>query len=236
MLKWDQPIQVRRSFGEVLLESGLSEGFPVRKMRRAVLVLLVLVGAGLAGTAGMAYYRMRLPDPRTADRDGLIRWIALRDLSQEPAETRRLLAQRFEEEFREGGDWGAAKDRLSPAQRERVWDNVLQLLEAWLELKVDRYAELAQNERLAFIDSTIDTVRAWKGIGALRGEETASSETAKKPPLLLILLERMDHWKGKLDPDRRQRISQFVADLQVRWVQRLVLGTSSATAGTAPKQ
>ena len=50
-------------------------------------LLLVAASGGIAAAlvaAVVGFCWPRLPDPATADRDGLLRWLVTRDLGQEP--------------------------------------------------------------------------------------------------------------------------------------------------------
>jgi hypothetical protein len=177
-----------------------------------------------------------LPEPASADRSGLLRWLVLRDLEREPPEVCRALARRFEQEFAGGVNLGATKDRLNPAQQERVWNNVIQLLKAWFADRVDRYAQASAAERTAVVDATIDTISVWKGIGDLRADANPTAGPSEPKGLLPLFLERLDEWKRDLEPQRQQQMTQFVQALEARWIQRKLSGVfKTAVSQGQPK-
>jgi hypothetical protein len=182
-------------------------------MSAALLAVVVFVG--------FAALWPRLPDPAVANREGLLRWLVTRDLGREPIEVQQVLARRLEEEFQEGLDWESTATRLSEPQRQRLWDNILVLLEPWFMEKVDRYFTMAAQERLAFLDRLIDMFTAWRGLDTLRPGVTG----AAKPPkaeggLLGALLGQVDQWQTSAEPQQGKRIGEFLLALQMRWLWR----------------
>lgn len=196
--------------------------------RRGIAVPIVLAALGVLAVAG--YRVVRLPDPATADRSGLIRWIVARDLSQEDPAIRLTLARRFEREFQGEVNLDAAKTRLNPQQQERVWNNVVQLLATWLLDKVDGYGQLPKGEQTAYLDATIDTVRQWKSLGSLRTDAADEPSSDGKLGLLPQLMQRIDEVQQASGGERQQQVRQFVRSLQMRWLQRSLLGTTSTAA------
>ncbi len=203
------------------------------KISRNILPCTVGLAAAVAVVAaGIYYHSTRLPHPATADRDGLLRWIVLRDLSQEVPPTQRISAQRFEQEFGGGGDLAKAKQRLSLERQERVWNNVVLLLQAWFEQKVERYSELSEGDRTAYVDATLATIRAWKGLGSLQSSGQGENAGKTVNPLT-TLLDRLPQWKDQWEPQRREQTDRFIAALKLRWLQQTVLGLASP-AGADP--
>jgi hypothetical protein len=169
----------------------------------------------------------RLPDPATADRDGLLRWLVTRDLGQEPFETRLVLARRLEEEFSGKIDWAAVGRNLDGQRRDRLWDNVLLLLEPWFADKVDGYFRLQEPQRPAYLDQTLQLIENWKGATALSPEDSAASPQARRPGLIEVVVERIGRWTESVTPQRRQQVREFLLAVQSRWLQAALLGTGA---------
>jgi hypothetical protein len=177
----------------------------------------------------------RLPDPATADRDGLLRWLVTRDLAREPSATRLVLARRLEQEFSGKIDWAAVGQNLDGQQRDRLWDNVLLLLEPWFADKVDGYFRLPEPQRPAYVDRTLQLIENWKGATALSpgsrragsadGQESAG--TAGPTGLIGLFVERIGHWTESVTPQRRQQVREFLLAVQSRWLQGALLGTGA---------
>jgi len=202
----------------------------VRNRRNLILLTTALMLAGGGALATVAVLYPSLPDPAVADREGLLRWLVLRDLEAESLETRRVLAQRLEEEFRGGIDWSTTSDQLSKSQRRRVWVNVLNLLEPWFMAKTDNYYQLTAAERPAYVNRLLDTLGAWRGAAGLVAESTPSDGNAElRPSLFATLLERVEQWKQRAKPEQRQRIEQFVTVVQTQWLLRTLQQLTPAT-------
>jgi len=198
------------------------------RRHRGVLFLAGLLTTGaLVGVGVIARDRLQpwLSPPQAADRGQLVAWLVTRDLSAEPLETRRALARRLEEEFRGDVDWEATGRTLSPAQRRRLWHNLPGLLEPWLSDKVDGYFGLSEQQRPAYIDQIIDTIGQWRGVDVLRPETIAGDQLSEETPgLTAVLHQRIKAMKEQAGPDRRERMSRFLAALQTRWFFRAFEG------------
>ncbi len=185
------------------------------------------LGAGaIAAAMAMAvagFCSGRLPDPATADRDGLLRWLVLQDLSREPVETRATLARRLEQEFGGKIDWTAVGKKLDASQKDRLLENVALLLEPWFGDKVDGYFRLPEGQRQAYIDRTIDLIENLKGATALGADRPAEGRK-KSPGLLELLAERIGGWMNSVTPQRRDQAKQFLLALQTRWLQSTLMG------------
>jgi hypothetical protein len=186
----------------------------------AVVVAAALLMAGVA--AAVVIWHNRLPDPATADRDGLFRWLVTCDLSQEPPETQLTLARRLEEEFRDGLDCRSTAASLTDEQRTRLWSNVLVLLKPWFFDKVEQYSALAAAERQAYIDRFLASVASWQGVEAFcPPQERTSTESGKSGSLIAILLDSVKQWEAAAASPQKEQLSEFLAAVKSRYVQRL---------------
>ncbi|MBN2474722.1 MAG: hypothetical protein JXB62_08945 [Pirellulales bacterium] len=187
--------------------------------QRGIAAVLLSGTLAVAAAAGAAWvFWPGLPDPAVADRDGLFRWLVLRDLSNESPETQTLLAQRLEDEFSEGLDWESVGGKLDETQRTRLWGNILVLIEPWLKAKMEHYFALASAERGAYVDRFIDTISAWRGADSLRPEQGHNPDGGGG--IVSVVFEETEKWKKQADPQRRERISQFLLAVQARWLLR----------------
>jgi hypothetical protein len=185
----------------------------------AIIVAAALLMAGVA--AAIVVWHNRLPDPATADRDGLFRWLITRDLSQESPETQLTLARRLEEECRDGLDCRSAAASLTDEQRTRLWSNVLVLLKPWFLEKVEQYSALAAAERQAYVDEFLASVASWQGVEAFcPPQEKASAESGKSGGLIGILLGSVKQWEAAAASPQKEQMTEFLTAVKGRYLQR----------------
>jgi hypothetical protein len=216
----------------------------MRKRRFVMLLVSGVVAAGLTAVV-VGFCWPQLPDPATADRDGLLRWLVTQDLGQQPAETLLVLARRLEQEFGGKIDWADVGRSLDGRQKDRLWDNVVLLLEPWFADKVDGYFRLLEPQRPAYIDRTLQLIENWKGATVLsagsrkagsasrRAGSAGRQESAGTPGptgLIETLIERIGQWTESATPLRRQQIHEFLLAIQSRWLQGALFGPSSTQA------
>ena len=191
-------------------------------------VWITAVGVGtvaVALAAGViALCSPGLPDPATADREGLLRWLVTADLGREPLETRLVLARRLEEEFGEKVDWKAVGEELDAGQKARLWDNVLALLEPWFTDKVDAYSRLPESDQPAYVDRTLRLIENWKGAAALCADAESGASRQQRPGFLEALVDRIGEWMRSATPARRDQAHRFLLALQSRLFQGVTLG------------
>jgi hypothetical protein len=184
-----------------------------------VIVAAAVVAAGVV--AAVVLLRNQLPDPATADRDGLFRWLVTRDLSQEPLETQLTLARRLEEEFQGGLDCKSAAETLSEPQRTQLWTNVLVLLKPWFLDKVEHYSALAAAERQAYVDKFLESVTSWQDVEAFcPPEEKASPASVAGGSLIGVLLKSVKQWEESASQPQKEQIAEFLAAVKSRYLQR----------------
>lgn len=108
--------------------------------RNGLIVGLAVAVVGIAGVAiGVAAYLKRLPDPQTADRRGLFRWLVECDLRQQPVETKLVILQRMEGELLKGIDFREIASMLNDQQRRKLLENADLLANLWFRRQSDRY-------------------------------------------------------------------------------------------------
>ncbi len=186
----------------------------------AVLVLSSVVLLAVVAALAIAFHRPRLPDPQHADRDALLRWLVLRDLSAESAHLREVLTRRIEDEFSEGIDWEAACRELDSHQRQRLWENALLLFESWVLRNAAEYQAIEQSRRTAFLDGLLDRLALWRGIERLCPSAQQTQHGQAADDLLSTLLARVEKLKSSCDPQSAAQIDQFVGALSWRMLMR----------------
>src|SRR2546423_12898775 len=94
------------------------------RRRYGIFIGLPLVVIGTASLAfAVAAYIQRLPDPETADRRGLFRWLVQCDLREEPSDVQRVIMRRVEEELLAGIDFREVASMIDDSQREQLLAN-----------------------------------------------------------------------------------------------------------------
>jgi len=95
------------------------------------------------------------------------------------------------------------------------------LLEPWFMDKADHYFTLAGSERAAYLDRLLDKVAALRGVESLfPGQQKPTKLPGQQATLVGVLLDQVEKWKAAADPQRRERISEFVAAVQMHWLMR----------------
>ena len=194
------------------------------RRRRVILVLTALLSGGVLIGGGVGALRLLnppLPPPEAADCDQLVQWLVTRELAEEPLGTRRALARRLEEEFGAEVDWEATGRQLSLQQRRKLWENLPAVLEPWLLDKVEGYFGRSEQDRPAYVDQVIDTIRGWRGIDRLRPDPDDPSGD-RAADWTGILDQRLSALKERGDARRRERVGRFLAAVRTRWFLRAV--------------
>lgn len=196
---------------------------------RWVTHILVISAVVLVAVGAVWYQQTRLPHPSEADSEQLLRWMVLRDLREEPAELRCVLACRLEEEF--GGkavDWDGVSERLSNSSRGRASENFLTLLRPWLSHKLAEYEGLAPKDRLGHLDRVLD-IRATLEQGAAK-MDAAPAEDERR--LVERAQEEIERWRDEASTAERGSITQYLVSLETR---RLTRPVSVQSAEAPPR-
>ncbi len=185
-------------------------------LRRAA-ILTVCLGAIALVASGYWAWKLRLPDPETADREGLVRWLVLRDLRGESPHLRATLLRRFQEETPEDVDPASIRSRLNGSRQERLWGNILVLAETWYSGRLDAYLAASPQDRPGCLDETIAEVTRWKMLASLQPDE-GTDQTPPELRLLKMFAQQVAIWKEKASPQRRKQMTEFDAALRGRWM------------------
>jgi hypothetical protein len=111
-----------------------------------------------------------------------------------------------------GGDWKQDLERLPPAARDRLMENYLELSQAWMLDKVDRYYELREPERTEYLDSQIDGISRWPMLN-----QNEQPLLGGDPSRNLAMLQGRF---SQLKPEQQRRVQQFMGALYMRWLAR----------------
>ena len=206
--------------------------------RRGILVGLVLTGAALASlAAAVAALIQRLPDPETADRRGLIRWLIERDLREQPWDLRLRLVSRVEQELLAGVDLREVATMLNADQCRRLIDNGDELARVWFVREADHYAAVAQDQQPSLLSQQIEHVRRlgimdqlaaiekWAaertgrpGTASAAKAEAGGSQTPSAPTSFAASTERFQRWLAASVPAERAKLQDFFAAIRTRMV------------------
>ena len=168
---------------------------------------------------------IRLPDPASADRNGLIRWMVLSDLDTQPEKIRSALLTRLQDEIAGNLDPSVLESQLDDRFRTRLWKNIQVLIETWLSTQLDKYLATPSDNRPEFLDQTIAEAEKWQDLIKLRAME-ASDSSAPGTAMLILFGEVVNRWKGRVSPKRQEEIEEFDTALRWRWFLR-ALGLTS---------
>lgn len=193
-------------------------------MRRSGAVILCLLLVGGAVTAGLAWYLLvvRLPDPRTANRAGLGRWLVLRDLSAEPRDVQLALVDRLQGELMAGfaGDGGVP---LSPAYRRQLAENAEFLQHVWFEHRSQQYAKCGPDEQMPFLERQIDAIASWSALPISTDDDAAGSDAAPGDPAVQFFT-KLEGWIDEAAGETRTQMITAVQDGVVCWLATRDLG------------
>jgi hypothetical protein len=159
-----------------------------------------------------------------AVQDGVVCWLATKDLDAEPMDTRRDLALRIARELNAGMRLDTITLELSATQREQLIANGQLLLEAWLHEQAGLYAQMPAADREAYVGRQIDNVMAWGLLEALAppneaADATTNLQTAQRAGLMK-LMTLTDTWIAHAEPSQRPALEQFVADVKLQLLRR----------------
>ena len=209
----------------------------MKQPNRGIFRLAAFLASGfvLAVVAGSVWvflaYGSQLPSPENANRQELLRWLVTRDLGEESAHTREVLARRLDSEFVDV-DWVSLNSRMSDEHRGRLWSNLPLLLEPWFMDKLETYNNRNDTQRPAFVDEIIDRMVELGGMDCLRGP----SDGGRPPGLMQLFIERAETCKEQARSERRQQMSQFIAAIQTRWLIRALSGDLPQNAGSPSRR
>ena len=163
--------------------------------RHGVIISLLAATCCAAALALAAWYLLvvRMPDPSTASRAGLFRWLVLREVAAEPREVQVALVNRLQAELKSGLAADTQGVPLSPAYRELLQKNAEHLKQVWFTTRVEEYTLVPAAEQMEFLTEQIDAISRWTALDRSPPTPVVTpcaprSGTAAATPLLLVAL------------------------------------------------
>ncbi|MEE2640009.1 MAG: hypothetical protein VX768_05235 [Planctomycetota bacterium] len=145
-------------------------------------------------------------------REATVFWLTTEDLGVHVMETRKELVSRVIAELEAGMDLQETTSFISAERGDRLKENSLLLMEAWFHLLADEYDRLPADQRNAFVDGKIASVKSWKLLDYLGQDKQATS------PLAAVSLwnQTVGEWVEKADPSMKPKIGKLRAAFQQR--------------------
>lgn len=185
--------------------------------RNGLLVGLAVAVVGIASVAiGVAAYLKRLPDPQTADRRGLFRWLVECDLRQEPVETKLVILQRMEDELLKGIDFREIASMLNDQQRRKLLENADLLASLWFRRQSDRYFGAAAADRSNLLGEQVSQIHRLGIMDQLSALENRSSANDSDTAAASTFVKRIDRWLAEADSSERPRLVEYFGALRDR--------------------
>lgn len=144
------------------------------------------------------------------------------DLAFASDTTQREFIRGLERDLDAGVDWRARLADLDETQRERFEGNLTLLAERWFNSKVDRYYELPEAERDAYIDGLFKQVERWGQTASAAADEgdEAGQPDAQWATFGPVVMSRAGEWLDQAPPERQEQIREFQAAVQTRMLLR----------------
>lgn len=171
------------------------------------------------------------PEPQrtamvTAVKDGTVAWLSTTDLSTQPWEVKRRLAERIARSLGAGAPPAVSSLVTDPQRRAQLTQNIRQLVAAYVYTLADQYAELATAERPQFLDAQLTKVESW-GVDRMLAAN-GSGAGGSKLGSLVALAGQSQQWIEEAPEESRPQVQVFVSALQQRivwkqlpaWMQR----------------
>lgn len=157
-------------------------------------------------------------------RDGLVCWLAMYDLAEQPVSLRRDLAVRIARELDAGLDAASARDGAPSDRKAQLVKNGWLLLEAWLQVQAREYADLEGDGRRAFLDQRIDSLARWNLTSLVQPEHSAADSSSSSAGSMAALSGRVDGWIERADQPLRGSMQQLADDFRRRMMWRALTG------------
>lgn len=197
-------------------------------------IVAAVVLSAVSAAVGMQIHAWlyRLPDPGTADREGLVRWLVIADLGEHDDATCRTLVDRCEAVFADDGELPGQTAELGDEDRQRVQRNIERLKEVWFHARVDEYLALEDDKRPAFLDRQIGNIfrcaeldrRLDEGGGDSGGTQAAGTDS-----YVAAFFASLSQWQAAAPPAKREQIDEVIRAGLIRWLATHDLAKQSAS-------
>jgi hypothetical protein len=192
-----------------------------------IIAALLLSAVSVAVGMQVHAWLYRLPDPATADREGLVRWLVIADLTDRDDATCRALVDRCEVVFADEGQLPSDTQTLDERQLARVKRNVERLKEVWFHARVDDYLALPPDEQPAFLDRQIRNVfrcaeldrRLDDGDGGSGDDHNGEHESAEDVGgYVAAFFQTLTQWQAAAPRTKQAQIDDVVQAGLIRWL------------------
>ncbi len=156
-----------------------------------------------------------MPEPETADRQGLFRWLVQTHLREEPQDIQTRLLNRVEQELANGIDLTQSLSQIDSSQRTRLLENVDRLAECWFFREAERFYAEPESGRLTLLRQQADRVKQLGILEQMAALEGHGGDTAKaKLAAVADNARRVDRWLADVAPPQRERLSEYFTALR----------------------
>jgi hypothetical protein len=160
------------------------------------------------------------PDPQAADRNGLLRWLALRDLSRYSRELQVALVNRLQDSVSptdlvssaksDHGNW----DRYGP----RIRQNAQVLKKVWFETRCGEYTHCDPAQRVPFLERQVDALLSWSGVLERTDQAGGSAKSGAGSSYAWTFLAELETWLDEAQPALRTNMEAAVRDAIICWL------------------
>lgn len=140
-------------------------------------------------------------------RDGLICWLATRDLADKSMLMRRTLARRIASELENGSGLSRSLPWLDQPQQKRLFSNSELLFEAWIYWQLEEFVTLNAEDRERFVTTRVDQVRRW-GILPLLGHSTSDGQWGELAGAMR-LSSLFEEWIQRANEPRKSQLEDL---------------------------
>jgi hypothetical protein len=190
-----------------------------RKHRGVFAVLSVVALALIVSLTAWRLWAGYLPDPQHADVPGLMRWLVLAELADEPTDRQVVFVDRLEEELTKGIDLSGDVGALSQQCRDRLLRNTELLKKVWFHSRVDRYTSCPEPDQFDFLTAQMRTVTVWSDL-AIPNDDVAlpADPLEHRHAATMRFFADIERWIAEADDDRGARMRRAVRDGLTCWL------------------
>lgn len=177
------------------------------------------------------------PPPAEQTVTDVAKYLASEEFAGLDPEKKQKYFDKIVERFEKENTWPGAARELSEEERKRFRKNAGPLFRKMMEKRIDKYFELPEKERTAYLDKMIDGFQAMrKARGKRRAERKAAGESGGAPSSGSsgssggsggsphgrggLSLKRISEMFQKTSPERRAKLIQFMLDMRKRAQER----------------
>jgi hypothetical protein len=186
----------------------------------AIVGVVVLATASTLVALQVHAWLYGLSDPASADREGLLRWLVLADLEEQPRDVCRTLVDRFEEVFvpETAADAPADASTLTDEQIARVERNVAVLKEVWFFARVDDYWSLDAAARPSFLDRQVCNIFRCAEFDCQFHDSRGGDANGDAAESVGRFFDSIAQWRDQAPAGERERIREVVKAGLIRWL------------------